>query len=127
MASPAEHAKTWRQRHPERAKEVQTRWRAANREQVRRTRIEWQYGLTPERYAEILARQGGRCAICGTDNPGRWFDVDHDHACCPGQRSCGQCVRGLLCHGCNKGIGQFDDNPDLLLAAVMYLRPEVEQ
>jgi hypothetical protein len=28
--------------------------------------------------------------------------VDHDHACCQKKnRSCGKCIRGLLCHTCN--------------------------
>ena len=80
------------------------------------------YGITREQWDLMLIQQGYSCAICGCDEPvGGWF-VDHDHACCPGSnKSCGQCVRALLCSKCNFGIGQFDDDPDRLLAAAMYL------
>jgi hypothetical protein len=27
--------------------------------------------------------------------------TDHDHECCPGRRSCGHCVRGVVCATCN--------------------------
>lgn len=81
------------------------------------------HGLTSERYEALLAAQGGACAICrGTTPYGRGrFHIDHDHRCCPGQRSCGKCVRGLLCGRCNPGLGAFQDSPDLLMAAVAYL------
>jgi hypothetical protein len=48
--------------------------------------------------------------------------VDHDHACCPGAKSCGKCVRSLLCASCNKGIAMFADEPQRLDAAAAYLR-----
>jgi hypothetical protein len=31
-------------------------------------------------------------------------------------------VRGLLCHNCNKGLGNFRDNIEFLESAVSYLK-----
>jgi len=60
----------------------------------------------------LLEHQHGVCAICRT-RPARTLCVDHCHV--TGQ------VRGLLCSGCNLGIGQFKDNPALLQAAIAYI------
>lgn len=81
------------------------------------------WGITPERYTAMLEAQDGRCAICGVEEceTGARFSVDHDHACCPGQKSCGECVRGLLCRACNHGLGSFRDSVASLRAAVAYL------
>lgn len=75
------------------------------------------YGLTLEKYNQMLEAQEGGCAICGdkqakTKRNGR-FCIDHDHA--TGE------VRGLLCSHCNRGIGLLGDNPDKLKAAAEYL------
>jgi DNA-binding CsgD family transcriptional regulator len=62
------------------------------------------FGVTPERYEALSARQNDACAICGkteADGSGRRLAIDHDHACCPGRRTCGKCIRGLLCTACN--------------------------
>lgn len=78
------------------------------------------YGLTVAEYEAILARQGGVCAICRQVSA-PWH-VDHDHSCCPMKlRSCGKCVRGLLCSKCNTGIGQFRDDPQWLMRAGAYV------
>jgi len=71
----------------------------------------------------MLVAQGGGCAICGTVVPGGkgQFHIDHDHACCPKARSCGKCIRGLLCGNCNVGIGMLGDNADRLGKAFSYL------
>lgn len=86
----------------------------------------WRYGLTPEAYAALLAVQDGLCAICRTNDPKgariSLWNVDHDHSCCPGTKSCGECIRGLLCGPCNRAIGQFGDDPAVVEAAAAYLR-----
>jgi len=84
---------------------------------------ETKYGITSEEYDSTLERQGGTCAICNTDTPrgqGSWH-VDHDHSCCPGIKSCGNCIRGLLCAQCNIGLGALGDDPDRLISAATYL------
>jgi hypothetical protein len=66
-----------------------------------------------EWYKKTLAEQGGHCALCNTVPEGRRFQVDHDHKCCPterngNRRTCGECVRGLLCEFCNTRLGHLE-------------------
>lgn len=75
---------------------------------------------------EDFQAMGNSCWICGTTEPGgfgkKTFSVDHDHACCPeNAKSCGKCVRGLLCASCNVGLGAFRDDPELLRQAADYI------
>ena len=95
---------------------------------VWRRNIRKTYNITPEQYELMLQAQHGLCRICGrpevmTDSRGnvRRLCVDHDHSCCQGERSCGQCVRGLLCNICNRVLGMMADDPKRLLAMVGYL------
>lgn len=73
------------------------------------------YSLTQTEYADMLLSQQGVCAICG--NPETLLDrnlaVDHNHV--TGE------VRSLLCYRCNRAIGSFEDNSDLLFSAALYL------
>ena len=77
--------------------------RAWNRSGKRKGyRLKALYGLTQEEYDRIFEAQRRCCAIClEPPPPSRLLSVDHDHSCCPGERSCGRCVRGLLCVRCN--------------------------
>lgn len=82
----------------------------------------WRYGITLDEKDAMLAAQGGVCAVCKTDDPrGRGWVTDHDHSCCPEIKSCGKCIRGVLCTRCNFALGQFDDDPDILQCAIDYL------
>lgn len=83
------------------------------------------YGLTEDSFSALIAAQGGVCAICRevpTAGQGDGWHIDHDHACCPGQRSCGACVRGALCLDCNIGIARFRDNWVVMALGSEYLR-----
>lgn len=68
------------------------------------------YGITLEDFAQILAAQDNSCAMCREPfEEGQLIHVDHDHGCCRAKnRSCGKCVRGLLCHGCNVALGHIE-------------------
>ncbi|RFF46252.1 hypothetical protein D0A35_18975 [Xanthomonas campestris] len=73
------------------------------------------FGLTPVAYAEMLEAQAGACAICGTQpTPGeKRFPVDHCHKT--------DQVRGILCGPCNRALGLFQDDPEILARAASYL------
>lgn len=80
------------------------------------------HGITAEEYDGLLAEQNGGCAICGTATPDKSrFDIDHDHSCCAGNNSCGDCIRGLLCQPCNRGLSAFRDGIGSLVSAIRYL------
>lgn len=90
------------------------------RANVQRERL---YGINDHDYQMLIDAQCGTCAICDTPfTDTNTPQVDHDHSCCPGKSSCGRCVRGLLCRRCNKAIGAFEDDVDLLRASVEYLK-----
>jgi len=82
----------------------------------RKSKFKNQYGITVEKYDEMLKAQGGGCGICGSKTPSTrttYFAVDHCH-------TTGK-VRGLLCTKCNRGLGLFNDRSDLLKLATTYL------
>lgn len=77
-------------------------------------------GFTLEAYNNMLTEQGFRCAICREDFTST-PNIDHDHACCPGPKACGECVRAILCRPCNTMLGAAKDNISTLLAAADFL------
>lgn len=87
------------------------------------------YGLTLDDYYQTLEDQGGLCANPGCFNEppaDRRFDVDHDHACCPGDKTCGKCIRGLLCRRCNQALGLLGDDAKRVQGLVDYLAPRAK-
>lgn len=73
------------------------------------------YGLTRQEFDALVIKQGSKCAICLTTFS-TTFDTHVDHCHTTGR------VRGLLCNGCNTGLGQFRDNPLFLSSAIDYLK-----
>ena len=122
-----ESSRRWRERHPERPAEVARRWKRAHPGAASANTRKYNYGIEPHRYELLLQAQGGVCAICGRPETAvirgtiASMSVDHDHGCCPGKKSCGKCIRGLLCRRCNGALGLFRDDPRLLSAALTYL------
>jgi hypothetical protein len=97
-------------------------WRKHRRNSF--TWLKYSHGMTEDQFNEMLAVQNGCCYLCdeplNTAAP-RGVHVDHDHDCCASARSCGSCIRGLACHGCNTGIGAFGDDPELIKRVVANL------
>lgn len=84
----------------------------------RRSKLK-KYGITPEQFEEMWKQQDGICAnpacdaVFDRDVP-RSVNVDHCHET--------GAVRGLLCGRCNRTLGHANDNPDLLVGLVEYVR-----
>lgn len=85
---------------------------AKGQQKFRRAHIKHAYGITEEEHYALVQRQEGRCGICS--RIAEVLCVDHCHTT--------KIIRGLLCHGCNKGLGHFRDDAELLEAAALYLR-----
>jgi hypothetical protein len=71
------------------------------------------FGMTVDDYNAMVRAQHGVCAVCRQSPNGNHLCVDHDHRT--------GLIRGLLCDACNGGIGQFDDDVQLLASAAEYL------
>lgn len=73
------------------------------------------YGISKSDFWTIFYNQDRRCAICNALFGSKKHPViDHDHL--TGK------VRGLLCYGCNIGLGQFGDDIETLEIAIKYLK-----
>ncbi len=108
--------------------DIQNKYRKTDRgkevmkeQQERRKGARWnyhvghRYGITNDQFESMMGSQSERCAICDgqeTYEHNR-LCIDHDHET--------KEVRGLLCTRCNKALGGFFDNPDLLQKAMQYL------
>lgn len=105
-----------RERDPEYVARKGREWRAKNPERARDLLLRYNYGIEIGTYGTMLAAQAGLCAICKTEIPGGnniRFHVDHCHDT--------KKVRGLLCHHCNIGLGNFFHSSEKLSAAIRYL------
>lgn len=108
----------------ENRKEYMRNWhkkaRAANADAHANSYLLKRYGITLETYREQLSKQNNVCAICKQPetavikNKRIAMPVDHCH-------KTGK-TRGLLCTKCNRGLGLFRDNPDILENAIEYLK-----
>ena len=104
--------KRWRENHPDRTRHYDTP------ENKRVQHLNRKYGITIERYNEMLVGQGGVCKICRRADPdGRHLAVDHDH-------ETGK-IRGLLCRPCNTALGLMFDDPKQLRIAADYVEKAV--
>jgi hypothetical protein len=82
------------------------------------------YGLTQEQYDGLLDARLHICGMCHEPlAEGLLIHMDHDHACCRRKiRSCGECIRGLLCHTCNIALG-YIERRYVMLAPTWTARP----
>jgi len=106
----------WKKENTEKAKEYRQRWWEKNKDAIRAKdraiRRRKLYGLSEQKYQEMLSSSGGLCAIC--KKPYGRPNIDHDHET--------GLVRDILCRSCNSGLGNFNDNVDVMRMAIAYLQ-----
>ena len=70
------------------------------------------HGITVQTYLDMAVKQNYACGICRRSfrNP---LVIDHDHR--TGK------IRGLLCTGCNTGLGRLGDSRERVKQALDYL------
>jgi DNA-directed RNA polymerase subunit RPC12/RpoP len=118
------HAKWYKEYKEKRLKQITEYAAGKPKEWIqakgRKHHLKRRYNITPQEYETKLASQDYKCAICGKDasdnKRGGKLDplhIDHCHKT--------KQIRGLLCHQCNSGLGQFKDNIDTLQKAIDYL------
>ena len=101
-------------------------WEAKSRDKkfskTKNTNLTQSYGISLSQYEWLLAKGNGVCWICLRPETlkrqkkapySESLYVDHDHTT--------GMIRGLLCNNCNSGVGYFDDSPEILKAAIVYL------
>jgi hypothetical protein len=133
-----ETQRRWRQANPEKERAIRQRSYIKNKEKrnaadrayyrankakvakmVAARRCLWQYGITLEQKATLLADQGGVCAICKSPHHrDRDWNLDHDHNKKKGEPGF---IRGVLCRHCNMCIGHALEDPLRLRLAAEYL------
>jgi hypothetical protein len=119
------HAKWYKEHKEKRLKQIAEYVEGKPKEWIqakgRKHHLKRRYNITPQEYETKLASQDYKCAICGKDasdnKRGGKLDplhIDHCHKT--------KQIRGLLCHQCNSGLGQFKDNISHIQKAIDYLR-----
>lgn len=111
-----DRVKRWQAENPERYLAKQREYAESGKKKIadRKSYLKRRYGMTLDDYDEMLATQGGVCAICGKARPEeRTLHIDHDHV--SGE------IRGLLCFRCNNALGDFEEQYELFQRAADYL------
>lgn len=111
-------AMNYRKRHPEECREREGDWRRSvqGKEKQESNRLTYEYGLSLQDEKDIVAAQGGLCALCLrplTPTKSSDWCLDHNHK--TGKN------RGVLHRKCNTAIGLLDDDVHLVKLAAEYL------
>jgi len=73
------------------------------------------FNISIEEYNQMLITQNGLCLICGKHYSEFKRNLAVDHCHITGK------IRGLLCINCNRGLGAFKDNIQLLQNSINYI------
>ena len=124
-----EYAQNFNLKNPGKHREHQDNWVIKHPNKylkIKKKTLAKRYGLTLEQLEEMYKKQKGKCLGCKKPFPtNRAPAIDHNKKCCPGKKSCGKCVRGLLCNSCNTGLGHAREDIKILKNWIFYLGGKV--
>lgn len=80
------------------------------------------HGTTKEILLQMYEEQDFSCGSCHEVHIIDELEIDHDHACCPKPKSCGKCIRKLLCVKCNRALGLINDDLNKAIGLVEYIQ-----
>lgn len=95
-------------------KEHKNQWIVNNRDKVAVNRLWSRYRLKQIDFDKMIIDQNNTCLLCPQTFEDKVPAIDHDHNCCPGEKSCGKCVRGLLCNNCNIKLGWYEKRKEAI-------------
>lgn len=108
--------KNWRLNNREKAKKLNRKWARKNPDKVKNAALKLKFNITIKDYNKLLLKQNNKCAICLIDSNklNKKLAVDHCHKT--------NKIRGLLCMLCNRALGSFKDDINILENAKEYLK-----
>lgn len=100
-------------------KREKKRYRERYPDKIRSKKYMDNFGITLEDYDNMLTEQQHKCFICNIHQSQlkKRLAVDHCHVT--------NKVRGLLCSNCNRALGLFKDDIDILNKAMVYLNRQL--
>ena len=103
----------WRKENPEKVREQKKKFHLENPHKKREYKRRSKYPGYTKEHENTMS-----CEICKIDlvagcKSGNAQCIDHDHST--------NKIRGVLCSHCNRGLGIFKDNPEILREAARYL------
>lgn len=83
---------------------------------IKNSRLKHLYGITLDDYNKLFTTQVGKCYICKIDSSEckKGLFIDHNHKT--------GVVRKLLCSRCNTVLGMVNENEELLITLINYVR-----
>lgn len=97
-------------------KEYMRKWYESRKDLYKERHLQKTYGISLEEMLGMLEDQKYLCKICSTDlnkQLPKNIHIDHNH-------TTGK-IRGVLCGNCNKCLGLFKDDVNILKSAIKYL------
>lgn len=88
-------------------------YRARDRSAWLNSSLKYRFNITLDEWNRLFDDQDGRCAICDHEFTKKTPHVDHCHET--------GVIRGLLCGGCNRMLGQARDSARILRKGAEYL------